>query len=111
MTENVQNDQFRPQHKILLKQKIHDYLQLKNPFRVMVSLKLRLTMFGQANIFKAFLTELVAEHVLTSTLFLDPKKRRNNVKAMTCVMYILHFSFLVIVFKSFHYTFTCPVKE
>jgi len=38
-------------------------------------------------------TELVAEHVLTSTLFLDPKKRRNNVKAMTCTStcYTSHF--------------------
>ena len=86
MTENMQNDQFRHQHKILLWQKIHDYLQFKNPFRVMAALKLRLTMFVQANIFKAFLTELVAEHVLTSTLFLDPKKPRNNVEEMTCVI-------------------------
>lgn len=86
MTEDVQNDHFRHQHKILLQQKLHDYLQLKNPFRVMASLKVRLTMFGQANIFTAFLTELVAEHVLTSTLFLDPKMRINNVnKAMTVV--------------------------
>ena len=84
----------------------------------MVSLKLRLTMFGQANIFKALRTELVAEHVLTSTLFLDPKKRRNIVKAITCVIltkviyqYMLHFSFLVTVLKSFHFTFTYPIKE
>ena len=51
MTENMQNVQFPRQHKILLRQKIHDYfLPLKNPLRVKASFKFRLTMLGQANV-------------------------------------------------------------